>query len=235
MSTAECSASEHIKYPEGGHILSKPFEVTSLNKGVDVLNPEENVSLDLIALAVDYMVRVVSGEPAEVVFRFPLFLARRIGGDAFTFGVQHLIDNVNGLDNRSIINAVKLSGVHSLISPERYQHIDEINPDEATIHNVRVMVGRLHRFFDDRGVKLPMPDTLWDFNVSESGLTEAQTLQLLVRWRLGIRSHYAWWLWRFKYLGIYNPRLDEVYQISVDDIPEDVIAEVDRDVIGYAE
>ena len=34
-------------------------------------------------------------------------------------------------------------------------------------------------------------------------------------------------------LGIYNPRLNEVYRISVDDIPRDVITEVDRDVIGY--
>lgn len=35
------------------------------------------------------------------------------------------------------------------------------------------------------------------------------------------------------HLGIYNPRLNSVYRLDVDKIPEEVITAVERDVIGY--
>ena len=235
MSTAGRSASEYIEQPEGGHILPKPFEVKSLGEGGDALNPEGNVSLDLVASAVGYMTGVMSGELTESVFRFPLFVARRIGGDAFAVA-QHLIDDINGLDNGSIINALKLSGFGNrfLVDPENYQPLEEINPDEVTIQNVRTMVKRLLRFFDAYDVKSPVSDTLWDLNVSTLRPTEAQALQLLIAWRKRLRSPLTWWH-DFKYLGIYNLRLDKVYRISVDAIPEDLINEIDRDVLGYSE
>lgn len=229
------TASEYIEQPEGGHILPKPFEVTPLGDGSNTLNPEENVSLDLVASAVGYMTRVMSGEPTESVFGFPLFVARRIGGGAFAVEVQHLIDDINGLDDGSIINALRLSGCGDrfLADPENYQPLEEIDPDEATIQNVRTMVKRLLRFFDAYDVKSPMSDTLWDLNVSTLRPTEAQTLQLLIAWRKRLRSPLTWWH-DFKYLGIYNSRLDKVYRISVDAIPDDLINEIDRDVLGYA-
>lgn len=236
MSTTECSASEYIEQPEGGHILPKPFEVKSLGEGGDALNPEENVSLDLVASAVGYMTGVMSGELTESVFRFPLFVARRIGGDAFAVEAQHLIDDINGLDDGSIINALKLSGFGDrfLVDPENYQPLEEINPDEVTIQNVRTMVKRLLRFFDAYDVKSPVSDTLWYLNVSTLRPTEAQILRLLIAWRKRLRSPLTWWH-GFKYLGIYNSRLNEVYRISVDAIPEDLINEIDRDVLGYSE
>lgn len=236
MSTTGRFTSECIEQPAGGHILPKPFEVKSLGKDTDALNPEENVSLDLVASAVVYMTGVMSGELTESVFRFPLFVARRIGGDAFAVEAQHLIDGINGLDDGSIINALKLSGFGNrfLVDPENYQPLEEINPDEVTIQNVRTMVKRLLRFFDAYDVKSPVSDTLWDLNVSMLRPTEAQTLHLLTAWRKRLRSPLTWW-YDFKYLGIYNPRLDKVYRISVDAIPEDLINEIDRDVLGYSE
>lgn len=36
-----------------------------------------------------------------------------------------------------------------------------------------------------------------------------------------------------KYLGLYNPRLNTVYRMAVEDIPADTIAQVEYDVIGY--
>lgn len=75
-------------------------------------------------------------------------------------------------------------------------------------------------------------DTLWDFKVSKSRPTKSHTLQVLMYWRMGLRSIHAEFQ-NVRYLGVYNPRLNEVYRISVDDIPRDVIVEIDRDVIGY--
>lgn len=229
MSATGCSVTQ-------GDLMSLvAFEVTSLGEGADALNPQENVSLDLVALAVDSMVGVMSGKPTESVFRFPLFLARRIGAGAFAVETRHFIDDINGLDDGSIINAVKLSGFGGrfLADPESYRPLEEINPDEATIQNVRTMVERSLRFFDVYDTKSPVSDTLWDFNVSTLRPNEAQTLRLLIVWRKFLHSPLTWWH-DFKYLGIYNPRLNEVHRISVDHIPEDVITEVERDVLGYA-
>lgn len=36
-----------------------------------------------------------------------------------------------------------------------------------------------------------------------------------------------------KYLGIYNPRMNFVYQLDVNDISNEVILEVEEKVIGY--
>ena len=96
------------------------------------------------------------------------------------------------------------------------------------------MVERLLRFFYAYDVKSPMSDTLWDLNVSKSCPTEEQTLQSLVCWRKRARSPLTWWH-DFKYLGVYNSRLDKAYRISVDVIPEDLINEIDRDALGYSE
>ena len=76
-------------------------------------------------------------------------------------------------------------------------------------------------------------DTLWDFKVSKSRPTKDHTLQLLMYWRMGLHSIHPEFQ-DVRYLGIYNPRLNKVYRISVDDIPDDVVAEVERDVIGYS-
>lgn len=154
------------------------------------------------------------------------------------FKAHHLIDGINkDLDDRSIINAVKLSGfdVRFLTSPGSYQPIEEINPDEATIQNARTMVGRYLHFFNTHGSISLMPDTLWSFEVSKPRPMKEWARQLLMDWRRGLCSSHGWRFWNVNHLGVYNPRLNEVYRISVDDIPRDVIAEVDRDVIYYSE
>ena len=134
-----------------------------------------------------------------------------------------------------------------------YRSVDEINPDELTIQNVRTMVERSLHFLDVYGPKVldgftfeggytdivntgdgdfTTTDTLWDFKVSKMYVKKEHTLQLLMYWRMGLHSIHMEFQ-SIKYLGIYNPRMNEAYRIAVDDIPEDVIAEVEKEVIGY--
>lgn len=75
-------------------------------------------------------------------------------------------------------------------------------------------------------------DTLWDFKVSKRKVQKEHTLQLLMYWRMGLYSVHPEFQ-SIKYLGIYNPRLNQVYRIAVTDISEDVIREVEEKVIGY--
>lgn len=51
-------------------------------------------------------------------------------------------------------------------------------------------------------------------------------------WRMGLHSVHPEFQ-SIKYLGIYSPRLNQVYRIAVTDISEDVIREVEEKVIGY--
>lgn len=227
MGTTESSVTQ------GDRMSSMTFEVEPLGEGADALNLEENVNPDLIDLTVLCMADVMSGTPAKMVFANSLSVARRIGGDAFAFEARHLIDDIKGLDDESITNAVKLSGL--ITDPGNHQPIEEINPDEATIQNVRTMVERLLCFYDEYGAKSPIFDALWDVEVSKTWPTIERILRLLVYWRMGLHSPRTWQFQNVNRLGIYNPRLNEVHQISVDDIPEDVIDEIDQNMRRYSE
>lgn len=243
---------KQINQPRGGYINPRTLEVVSLGEGVDVLNPGETVSPGLIGSAVDYLTRFMLGDSVKEAFAISMLGARRIGKRSTA---SRLMAGIKGLDDRSIINAVKLSGFDVCFrsSPRNYKPIEGINPDEPTIQNVRAMVERALHFFDEYGPVVfggftfeggytdtvssgdgdfMTADTLWDFKVSKSRPTKNHTLQLLMYWRMGLRSIHTEFQ-NVRYLGIYNPRLNEVYRINVDDIPRDVIAEVDRDVIGY--
>jgi hypothetical protein len=75
-------------------------------------------------------------------------------------------------------------------------------------------------------------DTLWDFKVSKLEPKSIHTLQLLVYYLMGshsLRSEYL----GVKRLGIYNPRLNAVYTLEVENIPKEIIEEVSTEVIGY--
>lgn len=235
MSTTACFISDCIKQveqPEGGYINPETLQVESVGEGADALNPEENVNPYLINSAVGYMARfMMGGMPAKYIFGHPISVARRIGGDTLALKTYDLAKTgIKGLDNESIINAVKLSGfdIRFLVNPESYRSIEEIEPDEATIQNVRTMVERSLHFRDAYASKWPMPETLWDLKVSKSRPTEAQTLQLLIDWLEGF------WFRNVEYLGIYNPRLNEVYRIRIDNIPRSVMFEVDH-MLDYPE
>lgn len=75
-------------------------------------------------------------------------------------------------------------------------------------------------------------DTLWDFKVSKEKPTSRHTLQLLMYWIMGQHSGKKIFEDITK-IGIYNPRLDTVYRLDIDQIPKDIIRTVERDVIGY--
>lgn len=250
-----CSVTQRIKQvkqPRGGYIKPKELRSESLGEGAEALNPEENVHASLMGLAVDYMTRFMSGASTEDAFKISMMGAQLIGEDAKAL---ELMAGIKGLDDGSLTDALKLSGfdVCFRAGVMGYRPVDEINPDKLTIQNVRTMVERSLHFLDVYGPKVldgftfeggytdtvstgdgdfTTSDTLWDFKVSKMSVKKEHTLQLLMYWRMGLHSIHPEFQ-GIKYLGIYNPRLNEVCRIAVDDIPEGVITEVETEVIGY--
>ena len=75
-------------------------------------------------------------------------------------------------------------------------------------------------------------DTLWDFKVSKNKPNSSHTLQLLIYYIMGIHSIHNEFS-SIKKLGIYNPRLNTIYLIQIENIDKNIIDEVSNKIIGY--
>ena len=146
-----------FKQPRGGFIKPSQFEVVVL-KDSTVLNEEENISASIVGTAVDYLTRLVIGTNKDKAFEISLQGAVR----AEEFGEENaynialdLLNDINGIDEDSVINACKLvrfdvwrrnpmAAIMARNSPETY-------PDQTTINNIQVLVKRSMSFFDKYG------------------------------------------------------------------------------------
>lgn len=134
-----------------------------------------------------------------------------------------------------------------------FKPIENINPDKNTIENIRIMVNRTEAFIKEYGpikekgmtfiggytqtitsgdADFMTEDTLWEFKVSNDRPKSIHTLQLLVYYLLGIHSDKEKYS-KMKNLAIYNPRLNKVFIINIDEISDETIKLVEDDVIVY--
>lgn len=243
---------KNAKQPRGGYIKPKSFISTSLGEGIEALNPRENISPNLVGMSVDYLSRFLSGTPTSRAF------SPSLKGAIISHHIEEanaLLEGVTGLDDVSIINATKLTGfdVCYRSNPALYKPVEEIQPDAETIENIRTMVNRSLHFLDVYGPKVLdgftldggytdtvmtgdgdflTADTIWDFKVSKRPIQKEHTLQLMMYWRMGLRSVHSEFQ-NVRYLGIYNPRLNEASRIEVSQIPHEIVEQVEKEVIGY--
>ncbi|MDT8715231.1 hypothetical protein IAI10_00860 [Clostridium sp. 19966] len=242
---------KQIKQPTGGYIKPKEFAVINLNDGID-LKCDENIHSSLVGIAVDYMTRYIIGTPKEEAFRISLLGASLIKDEPYA---KKLLKGISGLDDNSISNACKLAGYDvcfraGLIG---YKPVKNIEPDIDTIFNIRTMVNRSINFIKEYGPitkdgftfeggytdvvskgdgDFLTEDTLWDFKVSVKAPTNAHTLQLLMYYLMGIHSIHKEFK-AIRNLGIFNPRLNNVYLLEIGKISNDIIEQVSSEVIGY--
>lgn len=240
-----------IKQPRGGYINRKNFTTIVLEDGI-TLNPQENIRSNLIGLVVDYMTRFCMGTPKESAFQISLRGAHIANNE---FDAYKLLSKINGLDTESIINATKLSGydVCYRAGMTYFKPVSEINPDMSTVTNIITMIKRTLSFWEQYGpiVKdgfsfdggyTPIissgdgdyltKDTLWDLKVLKEEIKPKYTLQLLIYYIMGQHSVHKEFD-NITNLGIYNPRLNKVYTLSLNSIPQSIIDTVSQDIIGY--
>lgn len=75
-------------------------------------------------------------------------------------------------------------------------------------------------------------DTLWELKVSKRPPKASHTLQLLMYYIMGKHSIHSE-IFDVKKLGIFNPRLNKIYYISIYSIDSHLITEVSEKIIGY--
>lgn len=252
---------KEVKQPRGGYIRPSQMKQETIDDG-KVLNQEENVHATLIGLTVDYMTRVMLNN-GEV---FPAFDIALHGADNASimgfFEARNILDsllcNIKGLDDESIISACKACTFdvwyrNPDMAPlaKRY---NEINPDEKTVANLRIMINRSLDFYAKYGPVIKdgltfepngytktvsagdgdflTADTLWDFKVSKAEPTSKYTLQLAMYYIMGKHSGQEIYNNIYK-IGIFNPRLNKIYTLDMNEVSDEVIRTIENEVICY--
>ena len=240
-----------IKQPKGGFIPSKSLEEYSLideNK----LNEVENIPPSIVGIAVDYLTRFITNNDAMDSFRISLLGAAEIGELS---NAKKYLANIKGLDNNSIVYATKLSGYDVCFRAgiEFYKPVENINPNNQTIENVRILVNRCLNFFNIYGpvTKDGMTfeggysglvstgdgdfiteDTLWDIKVSKNKPTKDHTLQLLMYLIMGKHSIHSEFQ-SINKMGIFNPRLNKVFIFNYNDVDRKIIEYFESKIFKY--
>lgn len=245
-----------MKQPWGGYIRPKTaFHVQQFDDET-ALNDEENIHLILVGLLVDYLTRFMNGAPLEDAFKVSLQRAKNISEYELA---KALLKHVTGLDDESIRCAHKLvefDVYYRVQMSSFYRNMQKENSPvltDETIENVRTMVLRSLAFIENYGSVTRdgftfegaytdvitigdgdylTADTLWDFKVSKKEPNKDQTLQILIYYIIGKHSNYLEFN-NIQNLGIFNPRLNKAYSLSVSDISDEIITEVSEKVIGY--
>ena len=240
-----------IKQPYGGFLPMKNFTKEIFNDGL-TLNENENIHASLVGIAVDYLTRFSLGNSADKAFNISCLGASNIG---MINKATILKNKVTGLDDQSIASACKLAGFDVCFrSPKSaYKPIEDINPDESTIENIRIMVNRSVSFWNKYGPIVCIEptfeggytdtvnagdgdfiskDTLWDFKVSKSAPTTKHSLQILTYYVMGLHSTHEHFK-NISNLGFFNPRLNTAYVCPVSCISAEIITEIENNVICY--
>lgn len=236
---------KEVKQPYGGYLNPKEFKV--IEKQDEEVLGEETISGSLVGLAVDYLTRLMLNNSTSSAFKISM------SGASMVMEVekaQNLLNNIKGLDDNSIISACKLVGYDACARSglNYYTNVDKINPDSATINNIRIMVNRTLSFFQEYGPVIRMGeslnngnvkgdydyltnDTLWDLKVSKTKPTSQNTLQLLSYYMIGKQLEQKE-ISNITKLGIFNPRENCIYIKNINEISSDVMNAVLNDVIG---
>lgn len=198
----------------------------------------------------------MNGAPLEDAFKVSLQRAKNISEYELA---KAFLKHVTGLDDESIRCAHKLvefDVYYGVQMSSFYRNMQKENSPvltDETIENVRTMVLRSLAFIENYGSVTKdgftfegaytdvitigdgdylTADTLWDFKVSKKEPNKDQTLQILIYYIMGKHSNYLEFN-NIQNLGIFNPRLNKAYSLSVSDISDEIITEVSEKVIGY--
>lgn len=238
-----------VKQPWGGYLRPRNFSIIDINDGIE-LEEETEPKYNLIGLTVDYMTRFLSGDSKADSFKISLAGATETKE---TEQAQKMLSEISGLDDTSLLNAYLLTGYDVCFRCGAYNYKIVSKPMPEIIKNIRTMINRSLLFLKQYGPVIQYgftlkggytelvtsgdgdfitEDTLWELKVSKRPPKASHTLQLLMYYIMGKHSIHPE-IFDVKKLGIFNPRLNKIYYISIDSIDPHLITEVSEKIIGY--
>lgn len=244
-----------IQQPVGGYI---PVSAMSIKQYRDnfSLNSKENISANYVGLVVDYLTRFRVTGNIEDAFDIPILGAKIL---FHNYGMRNEF-----LQFLELLESVKAGDISSAVQLTAYDDvyragitdIQSLSPDAATLENIKIMVNRGVSFLKHCSTEIKTgitfeggytdivvngdcdyvtDNSLIDFKVLCGNVTKNHTLQILMYYLMGLHSIHSSKFQKVKWLALFNPRKNIVYYIDVRRIPEAVIDEVSREVIGYAD
>lgn len=247
-----------IRQPKGGYLPLESFDKETHPDNLVVVG-EYSISPVLVGLAVDYGTRIALGNDVKDVFDIALVGAGMVNAMDEAEGLMGQID-VSALragepDEQSIVALCRLSGFDSAFraGASAYKPVSGISPNVQTIADIGNLILRTKAFFEDQGGPVVSGftfegaytddasasdgdyicgDTLWDLKVSKKEPTSKNTMQVLLYYLMGLRSNKE----EFKgvtRIGLYNPWLQTSWSMSVLDIDEGNLTEIEQNVLGY--
>lgn len=259
-----------VEQPRGGYIKPSMFSKMVFEDG-SILSTDENIHVSLIGLTVDYLTRFMMSGDVNAAFDISAVgydNYRRVFGESeYENRLDVLLDNIRGLDDASIISACK-AVTYDVWYRNPYmasssKSAAEINPDDKTIQNIRIMVNRSVAFFKKFG---PITAAGFSFietdtcgNIAKTGYTDVvnagdgdyltddtiwdfkvskkapdKNATLQILMYYIMGKHSKIDIFRnINKVGFFNPRLNTVYILETDKIPKEVIHTVENDVICY--
>ena len=226
-----------IQQPVGGYI---PVSALSVKRYKDnfSFNAKENIPANYAGLAVDYLTRFRLTGNVQEAFGISILGAKIL---FHNYGMRK--EFMHCLE---LLELVKAGDISAAVQ----------SPDAATIGNIKIMVNRGVSFLRHCSTEIKTGITfeggytdivvngdcdyltdnaLIDFKVLRGNVMNNHTLQILMYYLMGLHSIHGSEFQKVKWLALFNPRKHVVYYINVRKIPEAVIKEVSRYVIGYSD
>lgn len=243
--------------PRKGYLPLSKFDAMEITDDRTVVG-NYNIHPSIVGLAVDYGTRLMQGAPPREVFEVALRGASLVNANQVAEElISELEDNcsvADGISSRGIAVICKLSGFDAAFRAgyKAYKPVSEIDPDDATIDDIQTLIARTVEFFEEFGPVVDSgftfsggysdnidagdadyltKDTIWDLKVRKAEPNKNSTLQVLLYYLLSLKSDQA----EFKDItkvGIYNPYLQRAWVVSVLDLDEGMLNDVQVNVLG---
>ena len=250
-----------ISQPRGGFVPKSLFEETKFEdfNVLKEIKSDNNSLASIQGLAVDYLTRYLLTKDKTSAFHISFLGAVKLDE---TFGSNNevkkyltLLENINGLDDKSIFYACQIVGYDVAFRSDlkTYRNVNEIKPSKEMVSNIRIMVYRGLYFLEKYGPVIADEMTfeggytelvnsgdgdyltknmIIDFKVTQKSFSNKWSLQLLMYYILGIHSIHLEYK-NVNKLCIFNPLENVSYIVNVSDISDKTKYLVSNKVIGY--
>ena len=247
-----------VSQPKGGFVPRSLFKVENYEDYYEIVSVEPALA-SIQGLAVDYLTRFMYSKNKFKAFAVSIKGAQAIdhynNNNDETNKISVLLNEVNGLDEHSILNVCKIVCYDTAIRAgvSSYQSPENIEWDERMFKNIKILVERGLTFFEKYGPIILegftfeggytglvtsgdgdylTDDMIIDFKVSKKEFSIEWSLQLLAYYILGFHSYHEEFQGITK-LCIFNPLLNKSYICNINNIKDKSKYTVSNSVLGY--